>query len=119
MSGTRAVLRLRKIIKQERIDVVHTLNAKAHLYGGSAAALSGKPCIYQLHGVPKPSLTRDGVVSLLSLLVPANRTIACSRYVAETFRNCWRSRRDVAVVHNGSLARAKNAQALTIREEFG
>jgi glycosyltransferase involved in cell wall biosynthesis len=119
MSGTRAVLRLRKIIKQERIDVVHTLNAKAHLYGGSAAALSGKPCIYHLHGVPKPSLTRDGVVSLLSLLVPANRTIACSRYVAETFRNCWRSRRDVAVVHNGSLARAKTAQALTIREEFG
>src|SRR5205809_7478942 len=34
-----AVARLARLIRQERIDLVHTMNAKAHMYGGSAAAL--------------------------------------------------------------------------------
>src|SRR6266487_1659905 len=98
------IMRLTRLVRGEGIDVVHTMNAKAHVYGGSAAALCGLPCVYHLQGVPKPSLTQDGVVSALSVALPAARTIACSQFVADGFCEAWHSRRVVRVVRNGLIA---------------
>src|SRR5688572_10324372 len=56
---TQAIARTVKLIRDERINVVHTLNAKAHVYGGWSAAIAGVPSCYHLHGVPRPTLTRD------------------------------------------------------------
>ncbi len=98
------IMRLTRLVTEEGIDVVHTMNAKAHLYGGSAAAVCGLPCVYHLHGVPRPSLTRDGVVSALSVALPAARTVACSQFVADGFHEAWHSRRAVRVVRNGLIA---------------
>jgi glycosyltransferase involved in cell wall biosynthesis len=120
-AGIRALFNTARLIRERRVDIVHTLNAKAHLYGGSAATLARVPCLYHLHGVPAPHPSRDGLVSLLSVLVPAQRTVACSRYVAETFGQVWRSRRDVIVVHNGVTlyARANQDGATEVRDELG
>ena len=95
------------------------MNAKAHMYGGSAAALRRVPCVYHLHGVPRSSLSRDGVVSLLSVVVPATRTIACSQYVAEGFRRAWSCHRVVTVVHNGVLPWSRDQPSPEVRHEFG
>src|SRR5207245_3773023 len=46
----RTVADLAELMQREAIRVVHTMNAKAHLYGGTAAALRGVPCVYHLHG---------------------------------------------------------------------
>ncbi len=117
--GVTAVARLVRLIVRERFDLVHTMNAKAHLYGGAAAVLSGVPCVHHLQGVPRRSLSRDGLVNFLSAVVPATRTVACSNYVAEGFRRAWRSRRPVAVVHNGLLPGPRDGHPSAVRLEFG
>jgi glycosyltransferase involved in cell wall biosynthesis len=115
----KTVRRTIKLIQDERIDVVHTLNSKAHVYGGWSAAMAGVPCCYHLHGVPRPTLTRDGVVSVLSFIAPAQRTVACSKYVATEFGHAWRSHRNIAVIHNGITLPVVNDAGLDAREEFG
>jgi glycosyltransferase involved in cell wall biosynthesis len=121
LMGVSAITAIRKLIKQKGIHLVHTHNAKAHLYGGLAATLAHVPCVYHLQGVPKFSISRDGVVSLLSVVVPTYRTIACSRYVAQAFRQAWRFKREIIVVHSGvtfDTSIIPNC-APTVREEFG
>lgn len=118
--GRRAVTEIAQLIRAQGIHVVHTHNAKAHIYGGLAAAIAGVPSLYHLHGVPRLTLSRDGMVSLLSVAVPARRTVACSAYVAEAFSRAWHSRRKLLVVHNGALLGASRARNLpSVRQELG
>src|SRR6266487_4412500 len=58
------------------------------------SARRGAPVVWS-EPISRPSLTRDGVVSALSVTLPAARTIACSQFVADGFREAWRSRRVV------------------------
>src|SRR5260370_37475852 len=90
--GWKAVAEAVRVTRLEEIDLIHTWNAKAHIYGGLAAAIAGVPALYHLHGVPRLTVSRDGLVSLLSVVVPARRTVACSTYVAQSFQQAWRSR---------------------------
>lgn len=99
--AVRAITATVKLIRQQGIQLIHTHNAKAHLYGGLAARMAGVPCLFHLHAAIRPRWSRDGFVSLLSVLVPAQQTISCSRHVAETFRQVWKSKRDVHCIHNG------------------
>jgi glycosyltransferase involved in cell wall biosynthesis len=117
----RAVATITRLIRAQRVDVVHTWNAKAHIYGGLAATIAGVPTLYHLHGVPRPSLSRDGAVSVLSVMIPARVTVACSRYVAEAFADAWLSDRRVVVVHNGVPPNSTMIPegAGGVREEFG
>lgn len=119
--GFKAVAEIHRIMQRERASVVHTHNAKAHLYGGLAAARVGVPCVYHLHGVPRASLSRDGVVSLLSVLMPSLIAVACSAYVEADFRRMWRSKRHLVVVHNGvePKPQIKPGAADLVRAEFG
>jgi glycosyltransferase involved in cell wall biosynthesis len=121
VKGGSAIVKLTRLIRDQGIDIVHTHNAKAHVYGGLAARIAGIPALYHLQGVPKPSFTRDGLVSLLSFAIPARQTIACSNYVAHAFQSVWHSRRKVLVVHSGIVPRTNSAtvQAPTVRQEFG
>jgi glycosyltransferase involved in cell wall biosynthesis len=115
----KAIRRTVKFISDEKINVVHTLNSMAHVYGGWSAALAGVPCCYHLNGVPRPTLSRDGVVSWLSFLAPAERTIACSKYVAKGFGDAWRSKRRVVVVNNGiNFPDQTDGAGPDAREEF-
>jgi glycosyltransferase involved in cell wall biosynthesis len=119
--GAQAVATISRLIEGTGVNLVHTYSAKAHLYGGIAAARLGIPTLYHLHGVPRPSLGRDGVISLLSVLIPARMTIACSGYVAAEFGRSWRSSRIVAVVHNGVPVQDPVIpdDSAPVREEFG
>ena len=120
MTGGKAIVGLRRLMRDQGIDIVHTHNAKAHIYGGVAARLAGLPVLYHLQGVPKPSFSRDGLVSFLSVVIPARRTIACSNYVAHAFESAWHSRRKVLVVNSGIVPRTTSAPAETpaVRQEF-
>jgi glycosyltransferase involved in cell wall biosynthesis len=119
-TGRRAIADMVKLIRSQGISLVHSHNSKAHIYGGLAAAIAGVPALYHLHGVPKLTFTRDGVISLLSMAIPARRIVACSTYVATAFRRAWHSRREIAVVHNGVMPRVPSAAASpNIRAEFG
>lgn len=116
----KAVHRTVELIRNQGIDLVHSHNAKAHIYGGLAAMFAGIPSLYHLHGVPKPALSRDGLVSLSSVLVPARQTIACSNHVARDFKTTWRTRRSVVVVHNGVMpANAGSSAGPSVRSEYG
>lgn len=119
--GSQAIAKIGRLIEKTGVNLVHTYNAKGHLYGGVAAARHGIPTLYHLHGVPRPSLGRDGVISLLSVLVPARITMACSTYVAAEFRRAWRSSRTVVVVHNGVPVQdpVNPGDGASVREEFG
>lgn len=120
LKGRKAIARTVRIIRTEGIDLVHTHNAKAHLYGGVAALVAGVPSLYHLHGVPRFTATRDGIVSLLSVVVPATRMVACSTYVAREFGRNWLSRQQPVVVHNGLVLPVSSAgNSRAIREEFG
>jgi glycosyltransferase involved in cell wall biosynthesis len=118
--GWRAVTKIVQLIRAQGIHVVHSHNAKAHIYGGLAAAIAGVPSLYHLHGVPRLTFSRDGMVSLLSVAVPARRTVACSAYVADAFRRAWHSRRKLLVIHNGVLLGGSTVRnARTVRQELG
>ena len=110
-----------RLIKEHGIALVHTHNAKAQVYGGLAAASVGIPCVYHLHGVPVPAFSRTGILSALSVAVPARRTIACSAYVAGAFHHHWRSTRPIDVVHGGITITQAPVPAGTpsVRAEFG
>lgn len=116
----RTIAQAVKLIRDDEIDIVHTLNSKAHLYGGVSALVARVPCLYHLHGVPTPSVSRDGVVSLLSFIIPARRTLACSAYVAKEFKHVWRTGREIVVIHNGVAdLRTQADEGPSVREELG
>jgi len=121
VKGGKAISSAVQLIRQQEIGLVHSHNAKAHIYGGLAAAIARVPSLYHLHGVPKPSPTRDGLVSLLSVITPARRTVACSAYVGQRFLHAWSSTREVAILHNGVIPESnvdRNA-ARGVRVELG
>lgn len=119
LRGTAAVARTVRLIRKEGIHLVHSHNAVAHIYGGMAALIAGVPSLFHLHGVPRPAASREGFLDLLSVVVPARRTLACSAYVAETFRRAWSSQRPVSVVHNGTLPDPMVGDVSSVRQELG
>ena len=82
-----AVLKIRQLLKRDRMDAVLGWMTKAHIYGGPAARLAGVPSIYFQMGVPD-----NGVVDRLSRLVPAAGALACSDFAAREQQACVRYR---------------------------
>lgn len=119
--GGRTIVNAVRLIRDQGIGLVHTHNSKAHIYGGLAARIAGVPCLLHLQGVPKPSVSRDGLVSFFSVVIPAYHTIACSNYVAQAFQSVWHASRSVGVVHSGVITDAPRsaADSSTVRKEFG
>ena len=120
ITGVGAVNSMVRLIRDHDIRLVHSHNAKAHIYGGLAAFATRIPSLYHLHGVPRPSLSRDGLVSALSVAIPARVTLACSHFVEKEFRYRWNSKRQIVVVHNGVSPKQSILPAgSSIRREFG
>ncbi|MFK7829100.1 MAG: glycosyltransferase [Congregibacter sp.] len=72
------VRKLRQVIKQEKIDVVHTHNMGPHLYGALAARVSGRPVIHTKHGRNYPSRRKKVFLNRVATLF-TQRIIAVSR----------------------------------------
>lgn len=120
LKGWKAIARIVDLIRSQEISIVHSHNPKAHIYGGLAAAITGVPALLHLHGVPRFAFTREGMLSLMSVAVPARRTLACSAYLAQAFRRAWHSKREIRVIHNGVSPYVPSVgSSLPVREEFG
>ena len=73
------VWKIRRLIKELNINVIHTHNEKAQLYGGLAGLLSGVPVIHTKHGRNSHTyraITRNYLSSLLCKKVVAVSTDA-------------------------------------------
>ncbi len=114
------VIRIRRLIKRERIDLVHA-NDFQDIYGPFAARLAGLPSIQHIRLImvsPKP------VRAILSSIIHAmNDQILCvskgtARYM---FRRYLANGRKVTVYHDwlDMESVGHRAQATDIREEYG
>jgi glycosyltransferase involved in cell wall biosynthesis len=72
-----AILKIRRLVKEHRADLVLGWMTKAHIYGGPAGLLAGVPAIYFQMGLPD-----NGAVDRLSRQVPAAGALACSEFAA-------------------------------------
>ena len=73
----RTILAIRRLVREGGYDLVLGWMTKAHLYGGLAAWLAGRPAGYFQMGLPD-----RGRVDRLSRGLPAAGAIGCSRFVA-------------------------------------
>ncbi len=90
----RTVHGLHRWIRVNRLQVVLSWLAKAHLYAGPAAWFAGVPAIWWQHGLP----TGFGIDGLATLL-PARRILACSAAAASAQRALWRNRLSPQIIH--------------------
>lgn len=98
----RIVLRLRNIVRQENIDLLHCHRHKPAVYGVLASMLvGGKPIVYTVHGT-KRTRNRRGFVNRF-LLRRIGKVVAVSAAVRDDIlhANGWLCPKQVAVVRNG------------------
>ena len=119
------LLRLCRIIKKEKIDIVHTHNSLPHQYGRTAAILARAPIIistkHALYNYGASKLKkRDFLISrLLSLFT--DRFISLTKYGAVYYNKkekmpLWKT----SIIYNGINPQEYcNANGSLIRKEFG
>ena len=96
--GWRAVRRLRALVRERRVAVVHANGIAAHLYAGAAARLEGVPALFHLHDRLSGGWSGQGVVNALARRVPATAIVTPSRFLAESL---GLPRARVVVIPNG------------------
>ena len=112
------VWKLARYIRNLKADVVHTNSLKAHILGGMAARLAGKPLIWHLRDriapdyLPRPAVK---VVRTLCRLLP-HFVITNSRATLETIVPQWSDipseRRRFRVVHDGCVLPEESGSVL-------
>lgn len=114
----RTVLAMARLVHQQRVDLVHSVGAMGHLYGGTAAALAGRPAVWFQQGAPAARTLLDRVAAR----VPAAMIFANSDYT----RDCqvrlapgsaWKIRRVYLGVDLARFSPAVSGEK--IRAEFG
>jgi glycosyltransferase involved in cell wall biosynthesis len=91
------VLRMARLVRRERIRIVHTNGLKSHLVGSLVRLLTGCRLVWHVRDVLRPGLTRR-LYGLLARMT-VSKLVANSRTVAETFPNLPPGR--LQVVYNG------------------
>lgn len=91
-------MRLAALLRERRVDVVHTNTLKAHVLGSLAARLAGRPLVWHMHDLPS---TRGDTRNLLDHMARLARpdVVAVSAAVAADLSPAMRAR--TRVVHNG------------------
>lgn len=82
------VFKLVRLIREERVDIVHTCSLKAHLYGGLAAKLSGRPLVWHvMDNIDTPYLPKMAVIlyRMLARVLP-DMVVALSASSAATVK---------------------------------
>lgn len=87
---------LSRVIRAKGFDAILSWMGKPHLYGSSAALLSGVPSLWYQHGWPK----RSNWMDILTTLMPADGIIACSQSVADGQKSLW-PQRPIRVAYPG------------------
>lgn len=97
-AGWRAVRRLRGLIGERGVAVVHANGIAAHVYAGMAARLEGVPAIFHLHDVLAGGWSGQGLVNAVARRVPAAAIVTPSRFLAD---RVGPTRSRVVVIPNG------------------
>jgi len=77
MKYTALIFKIRRWIKNHKIEAVMSWMSKAHLYGGPAAWLAGVPSVWWQHG-----MSGEGGLQRIIHALPAKAVICCSQSVA-------------------------------------
>jgi glycosyltransferase involved in cell wall biosynthesis len=67
-----SILQLRRLIRRDRFQLVHSNAFRAHVYGGIAARLAGVPSVWSVHTAEKNVLSTRGILSIPVTSVTAN-----------------------------------------------
>ncbi len=114
------VWRLQRLLKGERIHVVHTNTIFSHVYGALAAKLAGVPCVWHIQDIVDPKmalgLVRKALVFLGGIL-PC-KIVVVSNAVGAMFNG--RSAAKVRIVYNGADTErfSPDVDGSVIRREF-
>lgn len=95
LSASSAICRLRKIIKQKNIDLIHTDSPRQTFYAGIAARLTRKPLIWQVR-VSDPEIR----LYYKFLFALASKIIAVSKAVGKRFEGLALKSDKLIVVYN-------------------
>ncbi|MBI4327206.1 MAG: glycosyltransferase family 4 protein [Chloroflexi bacterium] len=68
----KTVLKMSRLIVEQKIDLVHSNGFRAHLYGGLAARKARVPAVWCVHTVEKPGLVTDAILRIPAAHVTAN-----------------------------------------------
>jgi glycosyltransferase involved in cell wall biosynthesis len=82
------IMKIRRLMKEKRVDAVISWIAKTHLYGGAAAVLAGIPAIWYQLGLPNPPLFQERVATAL----PARGILTCSETAKRAQEKLWPNR---------------------------
>jgi glycosyltransferase involved in cell wall biosynthesis len=102
-----ALRRLVRLVRQERIDLIHAHLTYAAIFGALTSRITGRPCVATLHVGPssEPFWTRAGLRERLMCLLlerSAAPVVAVSEAVRESYARAGRlDHARIAVVHNG------------------
>ncbi len=77
-SAWRCITRLKRLMTAGGFDGVLGWMSKAHLYGGTAAWLAGRPAVWFQHGNPSPRCRLEKLIAS----IPARGILTCSDSVA-------------------------------------
>src|SRR5690606_7139003 len=67
-----SILRLRRIVRERGIDIVHGNGFRAHVYAGVAARASGRRAVWSVHTVEKPNIVTTAILRIPVASVTAN-----------------------------------------------
>ncbi|MBV9605255.1 MAG: glycosyltransferase family 4 protein [Solirubrobacterales bacterium] len=112
------VLRLQRIATRTRCEVVIGWMAKAHLYGGPAAALAGLPSMWLQAGPP----TGRATIDRLATLIPTDAVVTLSRTTDAAQRKLVPRRRTAVVYPAVDLKRfaaARLGHPTDVRRRLG
>ena len=119
-AGRKAVNTIAGIASSSNVDLVHSVMAWGHIYGGRAAARAGKPAVWFQH----VGAAWSSRIEAWAALVRARAIIANSEYTAAGQRRVNPRRVPIHVVHPGTrlptepatARRARGRRALKIRD---
>ncbi|HWZ45606.1 MAG TPA: glycosyltransferase family 4 protein [Candidatus Saccharimonadales bacterium] len=98
----RAVNRLRRLVREREIDVVHTHNYKSNLYAWLATRSAGIPLVATCHNWTRSTASLRFYASLDRLILRGfRRTVAVSPLVADKLRQARIPHQRVSVIRNG------------------
>jgi len=97
-AARRTVKALADLIRREEIDLVHGVMAWGHVYGGRAAARTGRPAVWYQH----IGASWRSALEVAAALTPARRILANSAFTATRQRRVNPRFAPVAVVHPGT-----------------
>jgi len=72
LAVARAILAVRRLVRTEKISLLHSNGFRAHAYGGPAARLAGVPEVWSVHTVEQPGWSTRAILGVPTRHVTGN-----------------------------------------------